>query len=78
MVLSGHVRNGKVVLDTPVALPERTAVTVAVANGSIPGMPAGAGVRQMMKNDLPVMLVNDRTPPIDPAQIRGLLEEEGF
>jgi hypothetical protein len=78
MVLSGHVKNGKIVLDELVALPEGTAVSVAVASRSVPGMPADPGVRQTMKNDLPVMLVNDRTPPIDPAQIRRSLEEEGF
>ena len=36
------------------------------------------GVRRTARNGLPVMLVSDDTPPIDPAKVRQCLEEEGF
>jgi hypothetical protein len=36
------------------------------------------GVRRTVRNGLPVMLVSDDTPPIDPAKVRQCLEEEGF
>jgi hypothetical protein len=37
MLLSGHVENGHIILDTPVVLPDGTQVTVAVqSNGSVP------------------------------------------
>ena len=36
------------------------------------------GVRQTVRNGLPVMVVSDDTPTIDPAQVRQCLEEEGF
>jgi hypothetical protein len=35
MVLSGHVENGHIILDTPVVLPDGTQVTIAVqSNGT--------------------------------------------
>jgi hypothetical protein len=39
---------------------------------------SGARVRHTMRNGVPVMVVDDGTPPIDPAKIRRCLEEEGF
>jgi hypothetical protein len=36
------------------------------------------GIRRTMRNGLPVMLVSDDIPPIDPAKVRQYLEEEGF
>lgn len=36
------------------------------------------GVRRTVRNGLPVMVVSDDTPPIDPAKIRRCLEDEGF
>ncbi len=36
------------------------------------------GGRRMVRNGLPVMVVSDDTPVIDPAKIRQCLEEEGF
>ena len=36
------------------------------------------GIRQTVRNGLPVMVVSDDTPVIDPAKIRRCLEEEGF
>jgi len=39
MVLSGHVKNGMIVLDAPVALPEGTAVSVAVSEVTVPAKP---------------------------------------
>ena len=36
------------------------------------------GVRRMVRNGLPVMIVSDDTPRIDPAKVRQGLEEEGF
>ena len=39
---------------------------------------AQIGVRQTVRNGLPVMVVSDDVPPIDPANIRQCLEEEGF
>ena len=78
MVLTGHVRNGKIELDQPVAIPEGTVVCVTVGSGAKTGIPSTPGIRQMTKNDLPVMQVGDRVSPIDPVLIRRSLEEEGF
>jgi hypothetical protein len=36
------------------------------------------GVRRKVRNGLPVMVVSDDTPAIDPAHVRQCLEEEGF
>jgi Arc/MetJ family transcription regulator len=36
------------------------------------------GVRRTVRNELPVMIVSDDTPHIDPAKVRQCLEEEGF
>jgi hypothetical protein len=36
------------------------------------------GVRRTVRNGLPVMVVSDDTPPIDPAKVCRFLEEEGF
>ena len=36
------------------------------------------GVRCTVRNGLPVMVVSDNTPPIEPAKVRQCLEEEGF
>jgi hypothetical protein len=36
------------------------------------------GVRCTVRNGLPVMVVSDNTPPIDPSKVRQYLEEEGF
>jgi hypothetical protein len=36
------------------------------------------GVRRTVRNGLPVMIVSDDTPHIDPAKVRQYLEEEGF
>jgi hypothetical protein len=36
------------------------------------------GVRRTVRNDLPVMILSDATPPIDPAKVRQCLEDEGF
>ena len=36
------------------------------------------GVRRTVRNGLPVMVVSDDTPAIDPAKVRQCLEEEGF
>jgi hypothetical protein len=36
------------------------------------------GVRRTVRNGLPVMVVSDDTPRIDPAKVRQGLEEEGF
>jgi hypothetical protein len=36
------------------------------------------GVRRTVRNGLPVMIVRDDTPRIDPAKVRQCLEEEGF
>jgi Arc/MetJ family transcription regulator len=36
------------------------------------------GVRRTVRNGLPVMLVSNDTPRIDPAKVRHCLEEEGF
>ena len=36
------------------------------------------GVRRTVRNGLPVMVVSNDTPIIDPAKIRQYLEEEGF
>ena len=35
-------------------------------------------VRRTVRNGLPVMVVSNDTPIIDPAEIRQYLEEEGF
>ena len=35
------------------------------------------GVRRTVRNGLPVMVVSNDTPTIDPAKIRQYLEEEG-
>jgi hypothetical protein len=37
-----------------------------------------AGVRRTVRNGLPVMVVSDNLPAIDPAKVRHCLEEEGF
>jgi hypothetical protein len=37
-----------------------------------------SGIRRTVRNRLPVMVVLDGTPLIDPAKIRQHLEEEGF
>ena len=34
--------------------------------------------RRTVRNGLPVMVVSDDTPHIDPAKIRRCLEEDGF
>jgi hypothetical protein len=39
---------------------------------------ATVGVRRTVRNGLPVMVVSDDTPSIDPAKVRQCLEEEGF
>lgn len=39
---------------------------------------AMVGVRQIVRNGLPVMVVRNDTSVIDPAKIRQCLEEEGF
>ena len=39
---------------------------------------AVAGVRRRLRNGLPVMVVSDETPPIDPEKVRRCMEEEGF
>jgi hypothetical protein len=39
---------------------------------------ARGGVRRTVRNGLPVMVVSDDTPLIDPAKVRQCLEEEGF
>ena len=36
------------------------------------------GVWRTVRNGLPVMVVSDDTPAIDPAKVRQCLEEEGF
>ena len=36
-----------------------------------------AGVRRTDRNGLPVMVVNEQTPTIDPAAVRQSIEEEG-
>ena len=36
------------------------------------------GIRRTVRNGLPVMVVSDDTPLIDPAKVRQCLEEEGF
>jgi hypothetical protein len=36
------------------------------------------GVRRVARNGLPVMVVRDDTPAIDPAKVRQCIEEEGF
>ena len=36
------------------------------------------GVRHTVRNGLPVMIVSDDTPRIDPGKVRQCLEEEGF
>jgi hypothetical protein len=36
------------------------------------------GVRCTVRNGLPVMVVSDNTPPIDPSKVCQYLEEEGF
>lgn len=36
------------------------------------------GIRRTVRNGLPVMVVSNSTPPIDPTQVRRCLEEEGF
>jgi hypothetical protein len=36
------------------------------------------GIWRTIRNGLPVMVVSDDTPPIDPAKVRRCLEEEGF
>ncbi len=36
MLLSGHVENGHIILDTPVVLPDGTQVTVAVQSNGAP------------------------------------------
>jgi hypothetical protein len=36
------------------------------------------GVRRTVRNGLPVMVVSDDTPPIDPGKVRRCLEDEGF
>jgi hypothetical protein len=35
-------------------------------------------VRRGVRSGLPVMIVSDDTPRIDPAKVRQCLEEEGF
>ena len=35
-------------------------------------------IRRTVRNGLPVMVIGDDTPPIDPARVRQYLEEEGF
>jgi hypothetical protein len=35
-------------------------------------------VRRSTRNDLPVMIVGDTVPPIDPAMVREAIEEPGF
>jgi hypothetical protein len=35
-------------------------------------------IGQTMRNDLPVMMVGEGVPRIDPAKIREAIEEEGF
>jgi hypothetical protein len=35
-------------------------------------------IRRTVRNGLPVMVVGNDTPPIDPARVRQYLEEEGF
>jgi hypothetical protein len=35
-------------------------------------------IRRTIRNGLPVMVVGDDTPLIDPAKVRQCLEEEGF
>ena len=35
-------------------------------------------VRRTVRNGLPVMVVSDDTPAIDPAKVRQCLEKEGF
>lgn len=37
-----------------------------------------AGVRCIVRNDLPVMVVGDATPPVDVVKLRRSIEEEGF
>ena len=39
---------------------------------------AMVGVRQIVRNGLPVMVVRNDTSVIDPAKIRQCLEEESF
>jgi len=36
------------------------------------------GVRRSTRNDLPVMIVGDTAPPIDPAKVREAIEEQVF
>jgi hypothetical protein len=36
------------------------------------------GVRRMVRNGLPVMVVSDDIPSIDPAKVRRCLKDEGF
>ena len=39
---------------------------------------AQIGVRQTVRNGLPVMVVSGDVPAIDPANVRQCLEEDGF
>ena len=39
---------------------------------------AMVGVRRTVRNGLPVMVVSDDIPAIDPAKVRQCLEEESF
>ena len=36
------------------------------------------GIRRIVRNGLPVMVVSNDTPVIDPAKVRRCVEEEGF
>lgn len=84
MLLFGHIKNGIVVFDEPVPLPEGTLVSVAIAAPASIAAPddsfarGGARIQQSPCDELPVMVVDEGVSSIDPLQIRRLLEEEGF
>jgi hypothetical protein len=39
---------------------------------------AMVGIRRTVRNGLPVMVISNDTPAIDPVKVRQCLEEEGF
>ena len=63
------------------------ALEVAAAQGksvddfvdeAVRGALSNADVRQTTRNGIPVLVVSEAVPPIDPAKVQQVIEEEGF
>jgi hypothetical protein len=79
--ITGHVDDGhRLIAQLPPSIPPGpitgllVATTGPQADASTPSTP----LRTVIRNGLPVVVVDPSTPPIDPELVRQILQEEGF